>query len=197
MVARIDEETLHLPDLTIQGMNVVTGLQLYLTHRDDLLDDGPLGPRYPRVNRAGRRGCLHVCPFPHFSVLGGIEIAELGDGTAQPDLAVRGVDKVHRDQPTELLPVLGPDDKVGDPTGSRIENDAAHLAARAIRAACLRPDRELCLLGHCRLPFPGYPASSVVRTSGAKRAHLLTSYCPSRAFSAASQSAPHDCHAAP
>ena len=45
--ARIDQETPHLPDLTIEGIDVITGTHLCLTDRDDLVDDDPLGAVSP------------------------------------------------------------------------------------------------------------------------------------------------------
>ena len=46
------------------------------------------------------------------------------------------------------------DDKMRDRIGSRIDDHPADLAARTVRAAGLGPDRELCLVCHCRLPLP-------------------------------------------
>jgi hypothetical protein len=88
-------------------------------------------------------------------VLSVVKLAELGQGATQPDSAGRGVDQVQGDKPTGMPPVPGLDDKMRDRINSRIDDHAADLAARTVRAACLGPDRESCLVCHCRLPFPG------------------------------------------
>jgi hypothetical protein len=43
VVLRIDEQALHQADLTIEGMDVLTGTHLYFTRRDNLLDNEPAG----------------------------------------------------------------------------------------------------------------------------------------------------------
>ncbi|MGH3193489.1 MAG: hypothetical protein ACRDOL_40790, partial [Streptosporangiaceae bacterium] len=69
--------------------------------------------------------------------------------------AGRGVDQVQGDKPAGMPPVPGLDDKMRDRISSRIDDHAADLATRTVRAACPGPDHELCLVCHCRLPFPG------------------------------------------
>jgi hypothetical protein len=57
------------------------------------------------------------------------------------------------------------DDKVSDRVRGWVDDHTPHFAARTIRAARCGPDRELCLLCHCRPPFPvmvGYLLSSVI-----------------------------------
>ena len=38
VVARIDQEALYLPDLTIQRMDTLTALHVYFTQRDNVVD---------------------------------------------------------------------------------------------------------------------------------------------------------------
>lgn len=168
VVVRIDEQALHPPDLTIEGMDVLTGTYLCFTRRDNLLDNEPGRPRH-----GGTAGGLHaegpngswshhghgrprVAAFYSLFVLGVAELAELGEGATQPDFAGRGVDQVQGDKPAGMPPVPGLDDKMRDRISSRIDDHAADLAARTVRAACLGPDRESCLVCHCRLPLPGW-----------------------------------------
>ena len=51
VVARVDEEALHLSDLTVQGMDVLTALQVGFTLRDHVVDDE-------------RRACPTPMPIP-------------------------------------------------------------------------------------------------------------------------------------
>ena len=101
---RIDEQALHQADLTIEGMDVLTGTHLCFTRRDNLLDNEPGWPRH----RGTARG-LHaedpngswsyhgyrrprVVAFYALFVLSVVDLAELGQGATQPDSAGRGVD---------------------------------------------------------------------------------------------------------
>ena len=43
VIARIDQEALHLSDLTIQSMDVVTAANLCFPQRNHILDVGPRG----------------------------------------------------------------------------------------------------------------------------------------------------------
>jgi hypothetical protein len=61
---------------------------------------------------------------------------------------------VYRNKPPGVLPVPRLDDKVSDRISGWVDDQAAHFAARAIRAACPGPDRELQLLCHCCPSFP-------------------------------------------
>ena len=154
MIARVDEEPLDLADLAVHGMDVVTGTDLCFTHGDDVLDGDPCQVRYARGGAARRGGDPRAAAFHHLFLLGGIEFVELGDGAAQPDFARRGADQVQRDQAAGLVAVLVLYDQVRHGAGGRVDDDAAHLAARAIRAACPGPDRELCLRCHGCVPLP-------------------------------------------
>jgi hypothetical protein len=55
VIARIDQETLHLPDLTIEGMNAITALHFCFIQRNDVLDYGltecgmPMGGSIPPI----------------------------------------------------------------------------------------------------------------------------------------------------
>jgi len=67
---------------------------------------------------------------------------------------------VHGNKPPGLLSVARLDDKVGDRLSGRVDDQAAHLAAVTIRAACPGPDRELRLSGHNRLPSPWWTVAA-------------------------------------
>ena len=138
VIARVDEEALHPPDVPIDGMDTVTGAELYLAARDNVLNDRP--PVYwlgayagaEEIARAGwcvflNAGGAHKVPF-----LSGIELVELRPRTAQPDLLGRSLDQVNRNKPGGLLPVAGLDHKVGDRISGRVDDQTAHLAARTI-----------------------------------------------------------------
>jgi hypothetical protein len=86
------------------------------------------------------------------ALLGVVELAELRQGAAQPDAAAGALDQAHRHKPPGLLAVPRLDDQVGDRLSGRVDDQAAHLAAVTIRAACPGPDREPRLSGHSRLP---------------------------------------------
>ena len=189
VIAGVGEEAPHPPDLTIDGMDTVTGPHLYLTVRDNVLDDHSpvhrLGADVDEVARAGGCVCLAIGvnqgvaeeataigAFDHVVFLGAVKPVELRAGTAQPDFADRILDQVQGNKPRGLPLVPWLDDKVGDRISGRVDDQTAHFAAWSIRAACLGPDRELCLLCHCRPSFPvmvRYLLSSVI-LAGADRA---------------------------
>ena len=103
VVVRIDKEALHPADLTIGGTDALAVTHLCFTRRDNLLDNGSCGLRHavvkghPACRRHGRwlrrrrPGWAVPFPFHQFRHLCGIELAELGDGTAQPDFADLGI----------------------------------------------------------------------------------------------------------
>ena len=105
VIARVDEEALHPPDLPIDGMDTVTGAELYLAPRDNVLNDR--SPVYrlgayagaEEIARAGwcvflNAGGAHKVPF-----LSAIELVELRARTAQPDFPGRSLDQVDRNKP--------------------------------------------------------------------------------------------------
>jgi hypothetical protein len=169
----ISEEALDPPDLAIDGMDTVTVPQLNLTFRNNVLGDHT--PAY-RLGTdvdefAGAHGCIALVTlvyqgvaeeataaaagaFHHVAFLGGVKLVELRARAAQPDFAGRSVDQVYRNKPPGVLPVPRLDDKVSDRISGWVDDQAAHFAARAIRAACPGPDRELQLLCHCCPSFP-------------------------------------------
>ena len=51
VVARIHQEALHLPDLTIQGMDVLAAANFCFTQRNHILDIGPRGVWYAHRGR--------------------------------------------------------------------------------------------------------------------------------------------------
>src|SRR6185312_4363562 len=113
VIARVDEEALHLPDLTIDGVDLVPGPHLLLTHRNNVFEDRLLpqlcGGHAPAPDHPGG-----IWPRDQVAFRGMVELAELRARAAQPDFPVRGLDQVHGDKPTGLLPVPWLDDKVGD-----------------------------------------------------------------------------------
>jgi hypothetical protein len=140
VIARVDEEALHPPDVPIDGMDTVTGAELYLALRDNVLNDRlglyRLGAHAgaEEIDRAGWRVCptaavhaSHKVPF-----LGAIELVELCARTAQPDFPGRSLDQVDRNKPGGLLLVAGLDHKVSDRISGRVDDQTAHLAARTI-----------------------------------------------------------------
>jgi len=56
VVVWIYEDAMHLPDLAIEGMDVIAGTDLCLTHRNNFLDRDPRGAWYSHGWRAGRGG---------------------------------------------------------------------------------------------------------------------------------------------
>jgi len=140
VIARVDEEALHPPDVPIDGMDTVTGAELYLAPRDNVLNDR--SPVYrlgayagaEEIARVGWRVCLtatadapHKVPF-----LSAIELVELCPRTAQPDFPGCSLDQVDGDKPGVLPPVAGLDHKVGDRIGGWVDDQTAHLTARTI-----------------------------------------------------------------
>jgi hypothetical protein len=121
VVGWIHEEALNPPDLTIESMNALTALHVYLTQRDNVLDhDRPAvsqahanshtGGGTPDPHAADATvaldrlsltvaalviGALHQVGF-----LRGIELVEIRDGAAQPDMAGRIFDQVNGNKPT-------------------------------------------------------------------------------------------------
>ena len=81
-------------------------------------------------------------------LLGGIELVELRQGAAEPDLARRGVDQVERNKPAGAMAVLWFDHEMGDSTSDRVNDHAAHLAAHPVGTASVGPDRERRRLCH-------------------------------------------------
>src|SRR5580693_3473940 len=162
VVARIAQEALYLPYLTIQRMDPLTALHVYFTQRDH---DGPTVSHAHADSHSGGPSAAHTAvaldrlslsvaapvieTLRQVGLLGELELAEFRGGTAQPDLAGRRVHKVDGNKSAWLWPVLRFDHKMGDGKSHRVHNQTAHLAANAIRAACLGPDRELRRLCHC------------------------------------------------
>ena len=171
VIAGVGEETPHPPDLTVDGMDTITWAHLYLTLRNDVSDDHSpvyrLGADVDEITRAGRCVCraafvyqgvaqeaTAVGAFDHVAFLGAVQLAEFRARAAQPEFATRSVDQVQGNEPPGLPPVPRLDDKVGDRVRCRVDDHTPHFAAYTIRAARRGPDRELCLLCHCRPPFP-------------------------------------------
>jgi hypothetical protein len=177
VVVRVDEEALHLPDLTVDGVDRVTGPHLVLTQRNNVFD------HRPAVSWRGRRAeveepaadgddfvaaaavyharaeggtdvaeVLNGC-VGDFALLRVVKLVELRERAAQPDLAVRRLGQVGGDEPPGLRPVPVLDDQVGDRLSGRVEDQALDLAAVTIGAVCPGSDREFRFRRHCCLPF--------------------------------------------
>ena len=131
VIAGIGEEALHPPDLTIDGMDTVTGPHLYLTLRNNVLGDHSpvyrLAADVDELPRADGCVCLAtavyqcvaeeaaaVGAFHHVAFLGAVKLVELRARTAQRDFAGRSLDQVYGNKPPGLPPVPRLDDKVGD-----------------------------------------------------------------------------------
>ena len=149
-VTRVDEEALHLPDLTIDGVDPGPRPHLLLTDRNNVLEDRGL-PQRCSGHALAPDYLGGFCTRDQVAFRGVVELVELRARAAQPDFPVRGLDQGHGDKPPGLLPVPRLDDKVSDRLSGRVDDQAAHLAAVTIRAACPGPDRELRLSGHGRL----------------------------------------------
>src|SRR5580658_4915842 len=151
----MDEEALHLPDLTVESVDRVAGGHLRLTDRNSVLDDDRRGLGYPQRRPAGQGTDPQAGAFHQLRLLGGLQVVELGDRAMQPDLAGRGVDQVHGYQPAGLQPELRLYDQVRDRAMVRIDDDAPDHAAYAVRATGTCPDREVGFLGHGCFPSVG------------------------------------------
>ena len=134
VIVRIDQEAPHPPDLTVDGMDLVPGPYLVLTHRNNVFDERP--PAFRNVPEileptANGRQCVtadvidkaaaqdanvayaFVGFVAELALFSGVELVELREGAVQPDLAVRGLGQATRNKPRGLLRVPPLDDKVG------------------------------------------------------------------------------------
>jgi len=144
VAAGVDNEPLDLPDVTVGGVDVIAAAHSYLSGGKGVVGDGR-GVREQLAGHAARPELVMAVVWVHVVVLhrnrpgGGLELFELRDGAAEPDLACRGVevDKVERDKPTLELAVV--DHKMGDGTGARVNDQAAHLAADPIGTGDVSP----------------------------------------------------------
>jgi hypothetical protein len=82
-----------------------------------------------------------------------VEPVELCESAAHADLTGRGVHEFDGDEPAGLPLVPRRNNKMGDRTSGRVDDQTANLAAGAIRAACPGPDGELRHLCHCHGPL--------------------------------------------
>ena len=124
IVARIDEEALYLPDITIGGMDVITTMHVCFPVGDNVLfHDRRMCPRpmpipMPETTAAAHTtvgldrlslavAALVIDTLRQVDLLGGIELVEIRDAAAQPDTAGRSVDQVNGDKPAFLFLVFG------------------------------------------------------------------------------------------
>jgi hypothetical protein len=125
VIGRIDEAALHSPDLTIGGMDMVTGPHLCLTQRNNVLNDHPpvyrRGPGIDKLARADDYVCLAAAviylaargefqTFHQVAFLSVLKLVEVRARTAQPDFADRSLDQVKGNKPPGLPPVPRLDD---------------------------------------------------------------------------------------
>ena len=160
---RVDDQPVHAPDAAVGGLDRVAPAHVHLAQRDGVVGDGLRGAlQGGRIGHRGRAAQAVVGPDEHLfravrgvalgpgyelGFLGGLELRELRQGAADPDLVSRGVHEVEGDEPGQPHAALRLDHQVGDLTGDRVDDHPAHLAAVPVGAAGLGPDRER-LLGH-------------------------------------------------
>ena len=120
LVVRIDDESQHLPDFAVGGMDMLAGTQLCLAHRDDVvLDRARMVSQAGADGRAGGRtadshaadvtealdrlrvavSAAVLVAFRQVDFLRGLELLEFREGTAQADVVGRHVDQLDRDEP--------------------------------------------------------------------------------------------------
>ncbi len=116
VVTRVDQEALYLSYLTIQRVDTLTALHVCFTQRDNVVDHDRRtvsqahadshtgGPHIARTAVALDRLSLAVAApviesLRQVGFLGGIEVVELRDGTAQPEVVGRSVDQVDGNKP--------------------------------------------------------------------------------------------------
>ncbi len=130
--ARVDDESLDPANVSVGGVDGLAAAHVHLTHGDgvtgDGLGDGSAARTHTADGRAAHphpaaeavvgpvvdlsRGVAAVgagCP-DELGLLRGVELLELRSGAAQPDLSRRAVEKVERDEPAGVSPVLRLDD---------------------------------------------------------------------------------------
>src|SRR5690242_18575804 len=147
VVARIDLAAVYPPDLTVEGMDGLTALDVRRTQRNNVLGNG----LHRRCDtRRPVQVADNVVHQLHF--LGRLEAAELLHGAAQPYAVGRAVDQVEGDEPACPYPVLRLDDQMRHRFGRRIDDQTAHLTAWAVHATNLGPHHERSLFGHSCLP---------------------------------------------
>jgi len=167
---RVDDQPLDFPDVAVGGMDVLTATHLHLVQRDGVVGDRQrsVSPGHAHAHAHARARAVvghegHLFRViarvsgragQELRLLGGIELLELRQGAAEPDLARRGVDKVKRNKPAAVIVMLWFDHEMGDRTRDRVHDHAGHLAAAPVSTADVGPDRERRCLCH------GHPSRS-------------------------------------
>jgi hypothetical protein len=176
-VARVDDQTLDQAYLTVGSVDGFAAAHGHLTQGNLVQDDGPRDVRQADAHPARHadagqavvgpearllRSVFRVFPASRqeLRLFGEVELAELGQGAAEPDAVRRHVDKTERNQPPEPLAVLGLNHKMSDRLGDGVNHYPDHLTAYPVTAACLSPDDERSRLCHAQQILPGdSPAS--------------------------------------
>jgi uncharacterized repeat protein (TIGR01451 family) len=165
VAAGVDDQALDLADVTVSGMHVLAAAYGYLSHRNGVVGDrlrsglqvhfhayaaeAVVGPGQHLLRAVGRvaGGSRH-----ELGLLSGIELLELGEGAAEPDLLRGRVHEAERDEPAEALPVGGLDYQMRELLRDGVEHHPDHRAAGPVGAGCLGADRELRCLWHGHPP---------------------------------------------
>jgi hypothetical protein len=131
--------------MAVGGMDVLAAAHAYLSGGKGVVGDRRRVREKPAGHAAPLRLVIaavwvRVVVLQRHRHLGVAELSELRDGPAEPDLARRDVDKADRDKPTLELAVV--DHQMGDGPSTRVNDQAAHLAADPIGTADVSPDRQ-------------------------------------------------------
>ena len=183
VAVRVDDQALDFPDVAVGGMDVIAAAHLHLIQRDGVVGDRLRGVSPGHAHAHARAVVGHVKHLfrviarvsgragQELCLLGGIELLELLQGAAEPDLACRGVDEVKRNKPAAVIAMLGFDHEMGDRARDRVHDHAGHLAAAAVGTAGVGPDHERCCLCHRHPPRSlAGPSSRLVNAARAARA---------------------------
>ena len=158
-----DAASHHCPD-------VLAAADLHFVQGDLVVDNGARGALHPDAHGphvqavVGPRerigwavGAATTASRQELNLLRRLELAELRQGAAEPDPVWAGLDQAERDEPAEPGPVLRLDHEMGDGTGHRVNDHAAHVAADPLGTADPGSDRELRWLRHRHPSSRGTP----------------------------------------
>ena len=166
VVAGIDDESFHMADVAVGGMDAIAAAHLHLAQGDGVVGDGLRDPGdgvaldrcapaqaqpWPGEHLFGTVGRIAFSPRHELRLLGGIELLELRNGATEPDLAAGSIGKSQRYEPAEALAPRRFDDEVGEFTGDRVDDHPGHLTTCSIGTPDAGPDHERCL---CHRHFP-------------------------------------------
>jgi len=136
VIGGIHGEALQPADPAIDGMNVLMAADFAFTLGDSVADNDRRADPQAGADVAVPHGKLRrtiaaavIDALGPLDFLGRFELAELGEATAQPDLACSRFDKLDRHQPATRPVMPGFDDQMRHPPGGRVEDGADDLAA--------------------------------------------------------------------